>query len=200
MIVKCEQCGKDFCAAPSRKRRFCSPSCYIASITGPRLLSAERFWRRVSIGDSSECWLWTGATTKGYGVCTWGHNLKAYAHRKAYEFAFGPIPEGLLICHHCDTPLCCNPRHLFVGTQHDNMADCAHKGRNHSGSDCWQVHHPGRIPRGERHANRVLTEMVVLEMRRLYGEGVPQCKLATRFGVTRGTVWTIVHRKAWKHI
>ncbi len=52
-----------------------------------------------------------------------------YAHRVAYELATGPIPEGMVVCHRCDTPACINPDHLFVGTQQDNIADMHRKGR-----------------------------------------------------------------------
>ncbi|MGH7024521.1 MAG: HNH endonuclease signature motif containing protein [Caulobacteraceae bacterium] len=52
-----------------------------------------------------------------------------YAHRLAWELANGPIPDGLLILHKCDNPVCCNPDHLFLGTAADNHADCAAKGR-----------------------------------------------------------------------
>ena len=42
---------------------------------------------------------------------------------------YGEIPKGLLVMHKCDTRACCNPDHLQLGTQKDNMADCAAKGR-----------------------------------------------------------------------
>lgn len=77
----------------------------------------------------SDCWLWTGATGDfGHGQIT--IRYKRYkVHRLAWEEAYGPIPEGMQVCHHCDTPACCNPRHLFLGTQLDNIHDCLNKSR-----------------------------------------------------------------------
>jgi hypothetical protein len=90
-----------------------------------------RFWKKVSTTQGSrDCWLWMGAKKQyGYGMCN--INDKTYlAHRIAYTLACGPIPDGLLVCHKCDTPACCNPAHLFVGTDSDNVEDMMRKGRH----------------------------------------------------------------------
>jgi len=88
----------------------------------------ERFWAKVERGEG--CWLWTASrTSTGYGQINVDHRpLKA--HRVAWELTYGPIPDGLFVCHHCDVPLCCRPDHLFLGNDADNMRDCAAKGRN----------------------------------------------------------------------
>ena len=75
------------------------------------------------------CWLWRGAiTSTGYGHMKVGEHYEK-AHRIAWRFAYGVIPDGLQVCHRCDNPPCVNPDHLFLGTQVDNLRDCYRKGR-----------------------------------------------------------------------
>lgn len=88
----------------------------------------ERFWAKVRKTDT--CWLWTGATSVGYGMFKHtGVGATMSTHRLAYESLVGPIPAGQSVLHRCDTPACVNPSHLFLGSQADNMRDCAEKGR-----------------------------------------------------------------------
>jgi hypothetical protein len=79
------------------------------------------------------CWVWTGprAWDGRYGLIHWkGPWHHERAHRVSYEAFIGPIPEGLLVCHHCDIPCCIRPEHLFVGTAGDNIADMVSKDRH----------------------------------------------------------------------
>lgn len=89
----------------------------------------ERFWQKIDIRGEDECWEWQGAIEKrdGYGRCTVGKEGRA--HRAAWMLTNGPIPAGLIICHHCDNRKCCNPRHLFLGSHQDNQRDKWRKGR-----------------------------------------------------------------------
>lgn len=92
-----------------------------------------RFWRFVHIPeDRSACWLWTGNAVgrMRHGQFAVRNNVNRYAHRIAWTLHHQrEIPAGLCICHHCDVPRCCNPAHLFLGTQGDNLRDAARKGR-----------------------------------------------------------------------
>jgi len=87
---------------------------------------AERFWAKVC--KSEHCWLWQGPTDGRYGEI-WYNGAKCRAHRITWELVNGPIPEGLLVCHTCDTPSCVRPDHLFLGTMSDNILDASRKGR-----------------------------------------------------------------------
>jgi hypothetical protein len=84
---------------------------------------------------SSGCWEWQGnrdyrgTGRVGNGTYHKGTSSTVLVHRVAWELTYGPIPAGLFVCHTCDNPPCCNPAHLFLGTQKDNMHDCKLKGR-----------------------------------------------------------------------
>ena len=91
----------------------------------------ERFMAKVSPEPNSGCWLWTGAVSgSGYGQF-WDTPSRAtvVASRWSLEQSGTRIPEGWFACHHCDTKLCVNPKHLFAGDQSDNMIDALTKGR-----------------------------------------------------------------------
>lgn len=93
---------------------------------------AVRFWEKIIKGkNEDDCWSWSAAiSNKGYGVLGEDRTgITIPASRVSWMLHFGEIPEGLHVCHHCDNPPCCNPKHLFVGTRSDNMQDCKAKGR-----------------------------------------------------------------------
>jgi hypothetical protein len=167
--------------------------CAIYRLMAKQAPLKDRFWRYAA-EQGLDCWLWTGARSKtGYGVINsggkGGQALKA--HRVSWELHRGPIPDGMHVCHHCDTPLCVNPDHLFLGTMRDNMRDCAQKGR----------YDRMKRPKGERHGLSLLTEAAVVAIRDEYTATKPSHRvLAERYGVDRSTITQIVSGKTWRHL
>lgn len=96
-----------------------------------RVWNVRGIMNRVEQEPNTGCWLWTGAVipVSGYGQMRYGKGTPKKAHRVSYEIFVGPIPDGLYVCHRCDTPLCVNPDHLFLGTAKDNAQDAMRKGR-----------------------------------------------------------------------
>lgn len=129
------------------------------------------------------CWLWTGKTKpQGYGVYT--HNRVTYiASRLVYETYVGPIPDGLLVCHHCDVPRCVRPSHLFPGTYKDNADDRDRKGRGESS-----------IKRGSANGAAKLSEDQVIE---IYTSNLRQVDLAAQYGVRQPMISLIKRREKW---
>lgn len=96
-------------------------------------MTAPFVWNRVCPEPNTGCWLWClTRNAKGYGRVEYRGKTVA-AHRLSYELHRGPIPAGMLVCHTCDTPACCNPDHLWLGTPQQNALDSVAKGRYRAG-------------------------------------------------------------------
>lgn len=147
----------------------------------------ERFRSRVDVRGVDDCWEWSaGRVSAGYGA-VWDNSIgrHRHAHRLAWEIVNGPIPDGQWVLHRCDNPPCCNPSHLFLGTQADNDADRTAKGRG--------IH-------GVSHPYAKLTPDSVREIRsRIAGGEIPSA-LAIEFGVSSSTLYDMIHGKTWRHI
>lgn len=140
-----------------------------------RLTTASGFWARVDqSGGPASCWPWTGPRDRdGYGVTGIERLGERRAHRVAWFLQNGAIPAGLVVCHSCDNPLCCNPAHLFTGTTRDNVMDCIRKGRR---------------PTGEQSRQAKLTDADLAVVWSLLDAKVPQTVIAARFGVCQATI------------
>ena len=148
---------------------------------------AERqFWPKVNLPDDrSECWTWNAATRGGYG------NLKINqvsikAHRLSYALAHGVIPGAFIVCHHCDTPLCVNPHHLFLGTSQDNADDMVSKGRQSVANQS-----------GARNGNAKINDAQLEEIRARIAAGETNVSIAKDYPIGHAMVSRIRRGRAY---
>jgi hypothetical protein len=142
----------------------------------------ERFWSKVNVRGPAECWEWTaGQHSWGYGTFHVG-GKRVKAHRYSWALHYGPIPDGLCVCHRCDNPSCVNPGHLFLGTHAANMADAARKGRVHMGED---------------NGTALLTENEVLEIVERCRAGETVMEVANDYGVSSGCIYSLIRGDSW---
>jgi hypothetical protein len=135
----------------------------------------EKFLRLIQRCEDG-CWIWCGPKLPaGYGKLHFG-GKSYYTHRYSYEAFKGVIPQGHYVCHACDNPACCNPEHLFTGTQRDNMTDCAAKGRVHRRIGDWA---------GSLNPKSKLTEYARQKIVDALLAGENGTKIAEQFGVSK---------------
>lgn len=150
----------------------------------------ERFWSKVDkSGGEDACWVWQGGkANKGYGAFKLD-GKQMNASRIAWILTNGQIESGLQVCHHCDNPPCCNPRHLFLGTPKENSQDMSRKGR-------FVV--PGL--RGEQVVTHKLTSEQVREIRQRYANGeVTYRMIVKEYSISQTQVGRIIKGEAWKN-
>ncbi len=156
---------------------------------GHCLPAVDRFNRATDrSGGDDACWPWLlKLSPYGYGKFSPGRSRPVLAHRYSYATANGvDVADlaGLCVCHRCDNPACVNPRHLFLGTDADNVADKVSKGR--------QI-------KGECVAGAKLTAADIVAIRQRRTAGERPTDLAREYGTTPHYVSCIVARRAWKH-
>lgn len=156
------------------------------------------FWSKVAIGAEDDCWPWLGTLNKQkygiYSICRFKLNgtrcgqLKLRTHTAAFELEHGKVEIGVdKICHTCDNPSCCNPKHLYRGTPQTNMIDCVNRQR-----------HPliGKI--GEEHPRAKVTQEQVDTIRDLYASGYTLDELSSEYGLAPSTLSVMIRGKTWR--
>ena len=132
---------------------------------------------------SNGCWLWKGSLFKtGYGQIAIEKGRPGYTHRVSYELFCGYIPAHLYVLHRCDVRNCCNPEHLFLGTQKENVHDMIAKGKQ---------------PIGEKHVGHKLTDKQIQE---IISSPLSSLKLSSEYGVSSSLIRRIRRGERWRHI
>lgn len=135
--------------------------------------------------DANGCWIWQGAIApSGYGQIYHGGKTQN-VHRLVFKSLNGEIPSRVHVCHSCDNRKCCNPRHLWPGTQRENIEDAAAKGR--------MVH-------GSKHHNAKLSEESVQKMVKRFRECRSIREVSREFGVARTTTKRVIAGDGWNHV
>ncbi len=149
--------------------------------------ATNRFWRAVDKQSNDKCWPWMGARHyKGYGEFVVSKGNKTKAHRFSWTCKHGAIPDGMIICHKCDNPPCCNPSHLFLGTQKTNKEDSINKHRH---------------AYGERSGRAKLTAEKVSQIRAMDKQAnFTRLSLAAKFGISGRMVTAICRYESWRHV
>lgn len=181
----CAHCGNPLKGRQKNRNTYCSNRC--AQINRSEMRQ-RAFWTRCDRSSGVDsCWEWLSyISPQGYGQVGINKRVKA-AHRVAYELTYGPIPEGLFVCHACDNRKCVNPAHLFLGTAADNARDMFVKNRQSNGG-------------------RKLTPEEVRDIRIRYKRGRGRIihgnsrALAREFGVDQSVIQAVAQGKRYKHI
>lgn len=178
MKRKCKTCDT---AARHKRQPLTTGTCGV----GARMNQVDRFMRQVVPIPIAGCWMWSGAINgrEGYGQIMFDGRRQG-AHRVAVQIFKGPIPDGMFVLHHCDTPGCVNPEHLYVGSLSDNSSDRERRGR-------------GADNRGSKSPKALLTEEAARHI--LTSTEKPKV-LAERFGVHPETIYTVLKRRSWRHV
>lgn len=194
-IIKCKNCLIEF-SAIKKKRKYCSRKCSGISQTNNSFYNIatkeqkiERLrykFEKFVIKNKDQCWKWKGSWSGGYPQLNVNKkNIKA--HRASYLINVNEIPNRMLVLHKCDNRECCNPDHLFIGTQKDNMRDMINKGRSNN-------------VRGEECSFSKLKINDVLKIKLMIKNGILLSNICKIYNVSHTLIRKIKNNKVWKHI
>ena len=148
---------------------------------------ADRFFDNIEYEPMSGCWLYISYPDRGgYGKIRF-NNKHMKAHRVSWIIHNNEIPINKLVLHKCDNPACVNPKHLFIGTQKDNMRDMVLKGRKSL--------KPTVV--GENSHRAKFTETDIINIR---NDPRNNAEIAREYCVTTPAIRSIKIRKTWKHV
>ena len=150
------------------------------------------FLKKSCVVSEKGCWEWQKSKDKrGYGLFKhrFSGGVWMYTHRAMFEAHNGTIPEGMILMHSCDNPCCCNPEHLTVGTQKENIQDMLEKGRQNSKLTRDQVYTLKTEIKfmGNQGATKDIWELWYHAK-------------AEELGVSPGTIALIHKGKTWQHV
>jgi HNH endonuclease len=133
--------------------------------------------------NENGCWIWKGAKHRqGYGNIAYRCRAQL-VHRVSWVIYKGKIPKGIKVCHKCDITSCCNPHHLFLGTQKDNVYDAVEKGK----FDQRKL--------GKRR-NKLNWDQVQ-EVKKLNAQGMSRQKIQEKFQVGQTCIAKILQGVSW---
>jgi len=148
---------------------------------------ADRFWEKVAIKGADECWEWQATrNASGYGRFKVNGVLQS-AHRVVFTLDGRSIPDGAYVLHVCDNPPCCNPAHLILGDQTDNMRDMLNKGR-------------GNHAKGSGASASKLSELDIPNIRQRLDQGETPTAIAKTYGVSDYAIYAIQTKRTWTHV
>lgn len=188
----CKRCGTPFycqvcrdVGGSSGEQLYCSWECQSIAKRYTPERALEMFWSRVDKNGPGGCWIWTAARDKwGYGDLQWEHK-HVQAHRLAWRLLRGE-PGTMDVLHKCNKPPCCNPEHLYLGTDLENGRDRVKAGTS---------------SKGERSHTAKLTEAQVRDIRAAYKKRIGNTRtLAGQYGVSQSAIYYIVSGRTWTHV
>ena len=148
----------------------------------------ERFWTKVDVRGSNDCWEWTAYKNNcGYGTLQIDGRSRLATHVLFYIMKGDWPSKGRTCNHHCDNTGCLNPKHLYLGTQKSNIRDRESRGR-------------GNQSKGEKNGRAKLTEEQVRRIKSLLCIGITRTVLGRQFGVSRKSIYDIENGKNWAHV